>query len=32
MRRRPRLRLFQERLTGAVFVAIACRLALPERL
>jgi threonine/homoserine/homoserine lactone efflux protein len=32
MRRRPRLRRFQERLTGAVFVAIACRLALPERL
>jgi threonine/homoserine/homoserine lactone efflux protein len=32
MRRRPRLRRFQERLTGAVFVAIACRLALPDRL
>jgi threonine/homoserine/homoserine lactone efflux protein len=32
MRRRPKLRRFQERLTGAVFVAIACRLALPERL
>lgn len=32
MRKRPGLRRFQERLTGIVFVAIACRLALPERL
>jgi threonine/homoserine/homoserine lactone efflux protein len=31
MRRRPRFRRFQERLTGAVFVALAFRLALPER-
>jgi threonine/homoserine/homoserine lactone efflux protein len=31
IRNRPGLRRFQERLTGIVFVAIACRLALPER-
>jgi RhtB (resistance to homoserine/threonine) family protein len=31
MRRRPRVRKFQERFTGAVFIALAARLALPER-
>src|SRR5918992_5154679 len=31
MRQRPRLRKFQDRLTGSVFIALAARLAIPER-
>ena len=31
LRQRPRVRRWQERISGVVFIAVACRLALPDR-